>query len=92
MMSGCAASTRIGYLDLILVIGEVANEESAFRIESWGYTRYHNSAVYEELKAVWRNMSRLIDHVIRDQFSASTIRMLSPAKVDAEYAGTRLAE
>jgi hypothetical protein len=77
---------RLGYIDLILVFERTASEPLAFSLNSWGYTRYHNDAVYKELKAVWRNMSQLIDILIRHQFSSPAIRTLTPAEVDARYA------
>ena len=78
---------RLGYLDLILIIAEATDQGSTFRMESWGFTKHHNNPVYEEFRAVWKNMAQLITHVIRDQYCASAIRTLTPAEVDAKYAG-----
>jgi len=81
---------RLGYIDLILVSEGAANKTLAFSLDSWGFTRYHNIAVHQELSAVWRNMSQLIDDLIRRQFSSAAIRTLTPSEVDARYvANTR---
>lgn len=79
----------LGHADLILISDDAAGSTLGFCVDAWGFTRYHNNAVHESFKAVWRNMSEAIEHVLRNQFSDVDVSHPGIAEVDARYVARR---
>lgn len=79
----------LGHVDLTLISENPTGSTLGFCLDAWGFTRYHNNAVYQSLKGGWRNMAVAIEHVLRKQFSDVDIGHLSTAEVDARYVARR---
>lgn len=74
------------YVDVGIVLEEVAGNVSKFIVVPFGFRRRNDRALYDKLAEDWKILAPIVDRVVTDDFGAAPIKWLTPKEVDARCA------